>query len=52
MGQYHLQYIGFQRISAEALNDWKRGPYPTTILCPENVVCFLCLLHILKCTSD
>ena len=28
------------------------NPYPATILCPENVVCFLCLLHIFKCTSD
>ena len=25
------------------------NPYPTTIFCPENVVCFLCLLHIFKC---
>ena len=22
------------------------------LICPENVVCFLCLLHIFKCTSD
>ena len=24
-------------------------PYPATIFCPENVVCFLHLLHIVKC---
>ena len=27
------------------------NPYPVTIFCPENVVCFLRLLHIFKCTS-
>ena len=26
--------------------------YTTTIFCPENGVCFLCMLHIIKCTSD
>ena len=24
------------------------NPYPSNIFCPENVVCFLCLLHIFK----
>ena len=27
-------------------------PYPSIYFCPENVVCFICLLHIFKCTSD
>ena len=27
-------------------------PYPATIFCPENVVCFLHLLHVFKYTSD
>ena len=28
------------------------NPYPANIFCPENVVCFLRLLLIFKCTSD
>ena len=28
------------------------NPYPANIFCPENIVCFLHLLHILKFTSD
>ena len=27
-------------------------PYTTNILCPENVVCSLHLLHIFKCTRE
>ena len=27
-------------------------PVPRQYFCTENVVCFSCLLHILKCTSD
>ena len=26
--------------------------YPATIFCPENVACFLHLLHVFKCISD
>ena len=26
------------------------NPYPVNIFCHESVVCFLCLLHIFKCT--
>ena len=32
--------------------NFKLNSYPVTIFCPENAVCFLCLLHIFKCTSD
>ena len=28
------------------------NPYPTTIFCPGNVVCFLCLLHIFIFSLD
>ena len=28
------------------------NPGPATLFCHKKVVCFLCLLHIFKCTSD
>ena len=28
------------------------NPYSVAIFCPEDVVSFLCLLHIFKCISD
>ena len=34
------------------LNHYYINPCPATISCPENVVCFLRLLHIFKWTSD
>ena len=36
----------FQRIKG------KFNFYPAKILCPEDVVCFLRMLHIFKCTSE
>ena len=36
----------FQRIKG------KLNTYSAKILCPEDVVCFLRMLHIFKCTSD
>ena len=46
-----LDYLGIDANNLVSKQAYHFGSFPTTIFCPKNVVCFLCLLHIFKCTS-
>ena len=38
--------------AAVVIGSLRVNPYPANMFCLENVVCFLCLLHIFKCILD
>ena len=43
---------GYQQTKKVSASKERIYPYAANTFCPENIVFFLCLLHIFKCTSD
>ena len=52
LGNYLQQTTFLDAFFFMALLRVNPRPYPTDIFCSENFVCFLRLLHILKCISE